>query len=476
MRNRRTSPCTTGSTPARPLTLAVVLALPFAGSITAPVLGDVKNWNTDSGAWGTDANWSPTGAPGPGSQVFLGNTLAAVNGTALLNVDATIASLVITDGMSLNTTNFNLLVNGPVTIAGANATRSQLFPSRLWVANGPSLIDVTTGAISLSDGAILQGDGGVLLANGVITVGDTAQVSGTGGLVLNANTSPALIVDGGLSASVGELVIAQNGTGRIDLDGTIAGDHTLLVAVVMTDGSDFSRLRIEGSGLTDAMDDDIQLGPGCELTMHLGGVAVVCRAQHRCSERIVIRAAEGDARVGQIGVDVEISVARLSRAAARRRHTRADQRDHEGAGRFGGGARRRCDHLRHGYRPDVLPGADTHGRGQPDPEMIQIADPFEAVQQDVCAQGRNDCGIWLKADDLRGREEQSDIERVVADVGADVEHGVAGAREVRELAAGLGGDAVVDDPLDEVADVELELELAPDDILTHVTVNVPEVA
>lgn len=269
MRNRRTSPCTTGSTPARPLTLAVVLALPFAGSITAPVLGDVKNWNTDSGAWGTDANWSPTGAPGPGSQVFLGNTLAAVNGTALLNVDATIASLVITDGMSLNTTNFNLLVNGPVTIAGANATRSQLFPSRLWVANGPSLIDVTTGAISLSDGAILQGDGGVLLANGVITVGDTAQVSGTGGLVLNANTSPALIVDGGLSASVGELVIAQNGTGRIDLDGTIAGDHTLLVAVVMTDGSDFSRLRIEGSGLTDAMDDDIQLGPGCELTMHL---------------------------------------------------------------------------------------------------------------------------------------------------------------------------------------------------------------
>lgn len=269
--------CAIAPTSARILSLAAAraaartpaLAALLAGTMTAAALGDVKSWNTDSGLWGAGANWSPTGAPGPSSQVFLGNTLAAINGSALLDADAAIASLVITDGMTLNTKTYTLLVDGPVTLAGSNVTRSQYFPSRLRVSNGPSLIDATTDAISVTDGAILQCDGGVLFANGGITIDESAYLSGTGGLVLNADTSPALSVGGELFTSVGELAIVQNGMGRVDLDGSVAGDHTLFIAVVMADGSDFARLRIEGSGLTDSMDDEIQLGRGCELTMNL---------------------------------------------------------------------------------------------------------------------------------------------------------------------------------------------------------------
>lgn len=248
--------------------LAVAAATAAAG-VTQASLGQVKSWNAAAGSWGTAGSWSPVGLPGPGNLVFIGNTAAAENAFLNMNVNAAIASLDISDGMLLETDNSQLIVTGATSISGRNEDGIFAYPSRLRVSDGPSAFDTVIGAVTVSDEAWLEMDGGTLVVNGVMTIEDTAAAFGTGTIVFAGDQPTVLLVDGNLGAQIGLLTLIQDGDGRIDLDGSVGGDKTLNYTLAMIDGSDFARIAIDGVGLADAMDDNIWLGEGNEITMAL---------------------------------------------------------------------------------------------------------------------------------------------------------------------------------------------------------------
>ena len=66
-----------------------------------------------------------------------------------------------------------------------------------------------------------------------------------------------------------------------------------------------------------------------ELSLKFDAEARIGGRKHLRGERVVIRAAEGDAGVRQVGVDRQVPVAGVAGDAAGGRHPGADQRDHQ---------------------------------------------------------------------------------------------------------------------------------------------------
>ncbi|MBL9148293.1 MAG: hypothetical protein JNM94_06315 [Phycisphaerae bacterium] len=248
------------------LTAAAVLA---ATAASTAAHAQAKHWNAADGSWNVGANWSPLGVPGVGNQVFIGSTAIAKNAWVTLNANASIAELTITDGMTLDSANAQLLVAGATLISGYNSDGIFGYPSRLRVANGPALTDVGLGPVEITDEGRLSLEGGVVLVAGLLDIDTTGYLSGDGLVRLTSNAATAMLVDGGLGAGMPLLTLSQEGAGRIDLDGSVAGDDTLNITLSKIDNTDFARLTIIGDALVDAMDDDIWIGGGNELTMSL---------------------------------------------------------------------------------------------------------------------------------------------------------------------------------------------------------------
>jgi hypothetical protein len=76
---------------------AVIIALTAA----APAAAVSKSWTTGNGSWSTAGNWSPAGAPAAGDAALIGTNAGAANAVVTLNVNATIDSLTLVDGMTL---------------------------------------------------------------------------------------------------------------------------------------------------------------------------------------------------------------------------------------------------------------------------------------------------------------------------------------------------------------------------------------
>lgn len=247
------------------LTAGALLAL--AGMAHA----DDKFWNAGFGNWGTGNNWFLAGVPGAADDVFIGNTIAAENAFVTLNVNATIASLTITDGMVLDTDTSQLTVTGHTNISGQNGPiNSVIWPSRLQVWNGVVGADAILNSATVENEASIEiNDGGTLRVNGYLHVTGTGSLYGEGTLNLHSNAAVAFTLNGGLGPGVGGLTINQNGTGRIDLDGNAAGDRMINITGARIDGSDFARLTINGTGLHDDFDDDFWLAGQNTLTMNL---------------------------------------------------------------------------------------------------------------------------------------------------------------------------------------------------------------
>lgn len=244
---------------------ATTLILLCAGSAAA----ELKSWSVKTGNWGVAGNWSPVGLPTAADQVFIGNMVAAENGIVTVNVNALAQSLSITDGMSVNTTGGQLIVTGPVSITGRNLDGLISYPSRLRVFDGPAFYDAVVGQATVDEEARIQLESGQLVVNGLLTLGAQGGMSGTGTVILPGNLPTVMLVDGNLDPGIGGLTLIMDGTGRIDLDGTTAGDRTINVTAAYIDGSDFASLQIIGTGLTDAFDDTIWLSSGNQLTMVL---------------------------------------------------------------------------------------------------------------------------------------------------------------------------------------------------------------
>jgi hypothetical protein len=110
--------------------------------------------------------------------------------------------------------------------------------------------------------------------------------------------------------------------------------------------------------------------------------------QHLRGERVDVRAADGDADVGQVRVDIELAVPRSRPGGTGRGHALAD----EGDGQVAHGVHRRTvpvrrDDLGDADRPGVQPGTvevvqvDPGGRGQREPMVCGI------VQRPGCLLG-----------------------------------------------------------------------------------------
>lgn len=228
------------------------------------------SWNNDYGNWSTPGNWSPAGPPAPADAVFIGNLLIAENAFVTLNVNATISSLAITDGMALNTNGHTLLVNGDVTVSGENSDPNNniVYPSRIQVEKSGNSDDLDVNNLTVSNGAGIEvEDGGVIEVDNVFTIGADSNLYGNGVIDFEGNEARVFVNDGIVQAAPGAMVFNQNGAGRIDLDGN-SGNGRLSIATYSNITQEYSTLTINGDQLSDAFSGEITLGGGF-LAMNL---------------------------------------------------------------------------------------------------------------------------------------------------------------------------------------------------------------
>ncbi len=146
-------------------TLATFLALALSGIIGRPLLAQ-SVWSGASGTdlnWSTAANWSPSGAPGPASAVFFGNTAAGASPltNSFVDMNFTISSLAYTNSAAspgnyegtVISGGSTLLVTNGFTVGGSNATT---FANNVLIT-GPGALVVSNNNFLVQQGS--SGDG-----------------------------------------------------------------------------------------------------------------------------------------------------------------------------------------------------------------------------------------------------------------------------------------------------------------------------
>jgi hypothetical protein len=243
-----------------PLLVAMYVFACWPGPARAQI---ARSWNTTYGNWAVAVNWLPNGVPGPLDGAFIGSSAVAENAQVFLNQDDTVAGVSITDGMTFLTFGNSLTVNGNTTVSGLNQDAMSTFRSRLHVNDGGNAYDYRTVGLTVSDGAIITGDGalqvgGQLLLEesedgGGLWMSGTVNFTGNSGTVLDNNSSIDPV--GGNTITLNQL-----GSGLIDLDGS--GEQGRLR----------SSITVNGTGLADSFHGEIQfpyLGVTEALTMNL---------------------------------------------------------------------------------------------------------------------------------------------------------------------------------------------------------------
>lgn len=228
------------------------------------------SWNNDFGNWNTPGNWSPAGPPDPIDAVFIGNLVIAENGFVTLNVDATIGALSITDGMALNMNGHTLLVNGDVAVSGQNEVNDVIWSSRIQVRKSGNSDDLDVNNLTVTNGAGVElWDGGILEVDNVYQMAAGTRLYGAGVVDFEGNEARVFINDGTIQAAPGALILNQNGSGRIDLDGN-AGNGAIHVATYSNITMEYSTLTINGDQLADAFSGTLTIGGGF-VNMNLSG-------------------------------------------------------------------------------------------------------------------------------------------------------------------------------------------------------------
>ena len=229
----------------------------------------IRNWNTDDGAWSNAANWSPAGpAPQFNELVRIGNIPGVETSTVTLDTSQLISGLQLTNGMNLNTGDGYLQVFGETLVSddvGGTSGRSALLVN----GAGGEAVDFRTFDLNVVDGGFVNlFSGGQIRSDNMIFVdsASTLAVAGSGGIInLYGNSPTAFSLSGNLEAISGlGIVINQMGTGLVDLDGSGTG-------TVILDGGFFgqSNLAIHGTALTDAFNGTIHMATGSILNMNL---------------------------------------------------------------------------------------------------------------------------------------------------------------------------------------------------------------
>ena len=247
-------------------------ALTLSGLLLAPgvAMGDNKSWNNPNGGdWNTPGDWTPAGVPLSADDVFIGNIAGVENDFVHLDINDTVASLTITDGMRLITDGFNLVVQGEALLSGENFVNNVVYRSSISV-NGDGVgndADIDTLTL-INDSSFSMSENAVVEIDLVATVAGGCAIRGSGTMNLRGNATPSLRIDGILDPTVEGLVINQLGTGLIDLDG-LTGNSVISIANSKIDGTDEDDLTINGTALADSFSGEIDITSGGFLDMNL---------------------------------------------------------------------------------------------------------------------------------------------------------------------------------------------------------------
>ncbi len=230
----------------------------------------ILSWNTGAnvGEWGAAVNWFPNQVPGVGDEVWIGTTPIAENANVLLNADVAISSLVISDGMYVQTLGFGMLVAGQTSVSGRNEEFFGNFPSRLRVEQGLTAVDFGTFNLNVSDEAEVEiVNGAWVNVDGRFMVDESSIVRGDGVIYLERDglDLSAFSLNGRLQVSSGVMEIFQAGTSLIDLDGSGGtGRISLLSELGAPDV-----LTITGTELHDSFDGRIVIASDNRINMNL---------------------------------------------------------------------------------------------------------------------------------------------------------------------------------------------------------------
>jgi len=224
----------------------------------------IKSWIDPVGSfWSWDDNWSPNGAPQPGDDVRIGDSPLAEDVRAYVDEDVNIASLEVTDGMTIFTEGYDFRVNGDVLVSGHNGFQ----PSHILVERGPNLWDFRAHEILVSDGGTLSmRDGGIVLVLEGLEIGTNSALRGNGVVNLPVDGIRAMVLDGIITPRKNGMVISQNSIGLIDLDGD-TGDGRL--ALLTSEGTSSHNLTINGTALYDDFGGSIEIAGGGYLQMNI---------------------------------------------------------------------------------------------------------------------------------------------------------------------------------------------------------------
>ncbi|MBA3480889.1 MAG: hypothetical protein H0T51_03645 [Pirellulales bacterium] len=235
-----------------------------AALVAAPIasFGAVKSWNTGIGNWSAGGNWSPAGVPAAGDVVNIGAHAAAENAAVSLTAVGSVASVALTDGMTLRTLTGSLGVNGSTQISGQNIVGLTTYSSTLRIENGAAPHDFSTVGLTAGQFArVTLEDDAALIISGAASFADDAELSGRGTVTFTGAAARVLSNDGLIYAGVGGLTLHQSGVGELDLDGD-NGNGT-----VVADVTGGTTLTVTGTELADAFSGDIQIGPNSILDM-----------------------------------------------------------------------------------------------------------------------------------------------------------------------------------------------------------------
>jgi len=243
------------------LVLALIISANWSNSTEAANL----SWTGGDGNWSNPLRWQPFGVPSPADFAFIGN-LGVAETAVTLDQNDSVAGLIITNQMRLNTDGNTLFVSGGTSIDGGAGFFTN--DSRLNILQGSI---VTTQNLVLSNGgSVFLGDGRYDIT-GTATIGEESEIFGTNGSTIRlfGAASPSLVNNGDLRGHFdGGLVIDQVSTGRIDLDGT-SGNGVVLADRSDLTGIPHSTLTINGDELHDEFNGLMRLAQGGIINMNL---------------------------------------------------------------------------------------------------------------------------------------------------------------------------------------------------------------
>lgn len=247
--------------------LVAAIALPGLSAGAADISWD---GNGDGTSWNDPVNWLGNVMPTSADTARIGNLAGIENDWLGLNQNDTLGGLEITDGMRLDTNGYTLTVLGNTLVSGENGPiNNVVYPSTLVIDRGAGSDDFDTDNLTVTnEGSVRLINGGILEVDNLLTVNSASRVRGGGVIDLVRGSGTVYVNNGYLDPTTDGMTINAFGTGLIDLDGT-SGNGWVQASARKSDGSAFDHITINGTGLTDAFDGQMDLTANGFIDMNL---------------------------------------------------------------------------------------------------------------------------------------------------------------------------------------------------------------